>query len=93
MEKLTLQPHVWTRLFGTTFQVIGQVDVKFTLGTEDAINNAGAPVKIPTDNAPYFTTQGYNPKVISLRDWNPDIYFGYFYLMPVGDSAVSVVSL
>jgi len=93
MEKITLQPGVWTRLWGTVFQVVGQNDIRITVGTDNAENTDGVSVLIPATDAAYFTTQGYNPKVISIADFGFDQVGAYIYLMPDHDVAVGIVAL
>jgi hypothetical protein len=93
MEKIELQPGVWTRLLARRlFQVVGQNSIRISLGYASHTDAAGTVRFPPADDAPYFTTQGYDPKISTLLAE----CFGVsdeVYLMPDGDSAVTVVAL
>lgn len=92
MEKITLQPGQWTPIYGTTFQVLGQEDIRIAVGHE-SINDNGSTVRIPPEkDAPYLMTQGYNPKVVNLTDWGFDSNVGrILYAMPVANRNVTIV--
>ena len=92
MEKIILQPNVWTRFYGRLFQVAGQEAIRITHGVSTSDEDGNSVPTPPTDDAPYFTTQGYDPKVINLEKFgmpSPTIV----YLMPDNDSSVGIVGL
>jgi hypothetical protein len=95
MDKITLQPGVWTQFPYSRFQVSGQNAVRIGIGGERP--SLDAEFTPPEAGAPYLTTQGYNPGVVSLSEMitgYPGSYSSsYTWIMPDADKAVDVVAL
>ncbi len=93
IEKVTLEPGVWTRIYGCVLQITSAKAVRVALG-HSVRNTDGTPVleATPATEAPYFKSQGYNPQVIDLKQWGFSELVNIF-LMPDEDQPVDVVVL
>lgn len=94
MEKFTLEPGVWTRIFGLScvFQVTSAKAVRVTRGEPTQSVDGHAVSVAPPIDAPYFKTQSYDPQVIDLKQWGFSELVN-IYLMPDEDQPVDVVVL
>ncbi len=92
MEKITLAPNVWTSIRGyRLLQVVGQHAVRLGFGHEDRDESGKASYAPPTSDAPYFTTQSYDPRIIDLQDWGFTAW-GSLFAMPDADHEITVVA-
>lgn len=92
MEKVTLEPGVWTRIYGCILQVTSAKAIRVTLGEPTQSINGHAVAPIPDTNAPYFKSQSYDPQVIDLTHWGFRELVN-IYLMPDEEQPVDVVVL
>jgi hypothetical protein len=97
MDKITLQPRVWTPFPYSRFQVIGQNAVRLGIGWRTGDPPTNGTYLPPEEGDSYFTTQGYNPGVISVSEMivgESGFYpSSYVWIMPDADHAVDVVAL
>jgi hypothetical protein len=87
MEKITLEPGVWTRLNARSFQARPAAEIKI------AAVKAANPQSIVTpavDTDLYFTNIGMGEYWINLDPLFDD-YFTAVFMMPVGASAATIV--
>jgi hypothetical protein len=93
MEKVTLDPGTWTPFDFSRFQVIGQHNVRIGIGSGTGPVN-GDTYEPPAADAAYFTTQGYDPKIVNVLDLlGASIASPNIYLMPDANHSVDVVAL
>jgi hypothetical protein len=88
MEKITLQPGVWTRLNGTAFQPKSDDLVKIAYVRA----NDPADIVAPVINTDVFVTNAHAVgRLLGFDDVLQDYYTAIF-LMPFGSAAMTVVT-
>lgn len=97
MEKIVLQPGVWTGFYGWAFQPTQRTAIRFRLEPNylPGPKGIGRPAVPWPEEEAYFVTSGYGPRIVRLADYLPskDLDIGNLpcFLMPSGDKPASVV--
>ncbi|MGO7833323.1 hypothetical protein [Rhizobium johnstonii] len=92
MEQITLEPGVWTHIYGCFLQATSAKAIRVTLGEPTQSVDGHVFAVTPDLDAPYFRSQGYDPQVIDLRQWGFSELVN-IYVMPDDDQPIDVVVL